>query len=135
MTWLVLFFSLDSIAVEHWFSNSSWCQNKQEHLIKILRSRPYPASRCLGLSFFYGLPRPQSPCYDGVGWGGEMWTLETPFHLSLESGPKKAMPRDRQDFSLCLLKPSVGVISMGCSDRVGVGKRRERRRSGEFYLP
>lgn len=116
-----IIFSLDNTAIEQWFSSSGWCQNNQEHLIKILRPRPYPASRTLGFSFFMdspGLSHPAMMGWVGMGWGNVDSKIPFPFKSGV-SGPKKAMPRDRQDFSLCLLKPSVGFISMGCSYRVG----------------
>lgn len=127
-----IIFLLDSTAAGWRFSDCGWYQNDRGHLVRIPRPRPYPASRSLGLPFFIGSPG-LNPL---LWWGGpgecglqkllsaSVWSLWT---------QKKAMPRDRQDFS-AWLRPGVDFAGVDCSDRVGEEKRREKGGSGELCL-
>lgn len=121
-----IIFLLDSIAVEWRFSDCGWCQRDRGHLVRIPRPKT-----CLAPLFCW-LSRLQPPCCGGEGW--ESMDSRSSFPLrSGVSGPKKAMPRDRQGFS-AWRRPHVDFAGMGCSDRVGGEKGKEKGGPRELCL-
>lgn len=85
--------ALDSSAVEQWFSNCGWGQNDLEDFLPC-----FPESGPLFFVSSAGLNHP-------AVMGRESVDSRNPFPLKFGvSGPKKAMPRVRQDFSLCVAK-------------------------------